>query len=74
MERKISIVEYFYEEGGAKGHRCGYCKKSDTNISQGGKKISPNYCQLCSITSKDNITLLILKQVCTLEKRPVKTT
>jgi arginine-tRNA-protein transferase len=30
-----SIFEYFYHPGAPEGHKCGYCKSSDTNISQG---------------------------------------
>lgn len=32
---KKSISEYFYEPGGVEGHKCGYCKSTDTSISQG---------------------------------------
>ena len=34
MEER-SISEYFYERAGREGHRCGYCKSSDTSISHG---------------------------------------
>lgn len=30
-----SISEYFYKPSGPEGHRCGYCKSSDTSVSQG---------------------------------------
>ena len=30
-----SIVQYFYEPGGAKGHDCGYCSGKDSSISNG---------------------------------------
>ena len=33
MDRSIS--EYFYDGDGPAGHRCGYCKSEDTNVSQG---------------------------------------
>lgn len=35
MAQKRSISEYFYHPEGVKGHKCGYCKSPDTNISQG---------------------------------------
>jgi hypothetical protein len=52
MERQKSIVEYFYKEDEGEGHRCGYCKSSDSNITEGGKTGLP------SIITDDNIIQL----------------
>ena len=30
-----SLCEYFYEPSGVEGHTCGYCKGTDTNVSNG---------------------------------------
>ena len=39
MEGPISIVEYFYEGDECSGHRCGYCKSTNKNVSQGWYRI-----------------------------------
>ena len=35
LEMDRSVCEYFYEHGGPKGHKCGYCGSKDGSVSNG---------------------------------------